>query len=298
MIVDDEHKAAIEWSRLTEAGDTIAHALIDELGFAHALSAVAHCTAGSKEEKQLRAISQAHGADESAINKAVERWRQRLAGIEAFDCAVLSKLGINIVIPADDDWPVSFRDLGADAPLMLWVRGSTEALHAPAIAMVGSRASSSYGERLARDTAFELASHFVIVSGGAFGIDAAAHSGSLMNDGRTIIVSAGGVDRSYPRSNHELYVDTLRQNGAVISEAPLAAAPQRHRFLSRNRLIAALGQATIVVEAPFRSGALSTARHALAIGRDVGAFPGSVYSPSADGCHELIRNGADRKSVV
>lgn len=291
-MIDDEHAAAIDWSRLTEAGDRVAHALIGSFGYARALEAIASYASGTRQATKVFDAVASQGIEERNVTGAVERWRQRLAGLQTFDRTVLAKLGITVLIPDDDDWPERLNDLGDDAPLTLWVRGNVDALSDPAVALVGSRAASTYGERLARDAAFDLARDFVVVSGGAFGIDAAAHRGCLMNEGRTLIVSAGGVDRSYPQSNHELYVDALRQGGAVVSEAPLAAAPQRHRFLSRNRLIAALGKATVVVEAPFRSGALSTARHALAIGREIGAFPGTVHSPSAEGCHELIRNGA------
>ena len=159
------------------------------------------------------------------------------------------------------------------------------------LALVGSRASTRYGEQVASQMAAQLADHgAVVVSGGAYGIDAAAHRGALRT-GRTISVSAGGVDRLYPAGNATLLQEVI-EHGALVAEGPPGCQPGRHRFLSRNRLIAAMSQATVVIEAAWRSGALSTARHAADLGRPLGAVPGPVTSMESAGCHRLLREGA------
>ncbi|WP_172191127.1 DNA-processing protein DprA [Actinomyces faecalis] len=159
------------------------------------------------------------------------------------------------------------------------------------VALVGSRASTRYGETVAVQLASQVAGQgAVVVSGGAYGIDAAAHRGALRS-GRTIAVSAGGVDRLYPAGNAVLLEEVVA-HGALVAEVPPGCQPGRHRFLSRNRLIAAMSQATVVVEAAWRSGALSTARHAADLGRPLGAVPGPVTSMESAGCHRLLREGA------
>ncbi|WP_195393577.1 DNA-processing protein DprA [Actinomyces urogenitalis] len=170
----------------------------------------------------------------------------------------------------------------------LVVQGSATGL---SLALVGSRASTRYGEQVASQMAAQLADHgAVVVSGGAYGIDAAAHRGALRT-GRTISVSAGGVDRLYPAGNATLLQEVI-EHGALVAEVPPGCQPGRHRFLSRNRLIAAMSQATVVIEAAWRSGALSTARHAADLGRPLGAVPGPVTSMESAGCHRLLREGA------
>ena len=160
-----------------------------------------------------------------------------------------------------------------------------------ALALVGSRASTEYGERVAAQIASELTARgVVVISGGAFGIDAAVHRGAL-RAGPTLSVSAGGVDRLYPAGNADL-LRAVIDAGALVAEVPPGCQPGRHRFLTRNRLIAAMGGATVVVEAAWRSGALSTARHARDLGRGLGAVPGPVTSMESVGCHRLLRDGA------
>ncbi len=160
-----------------------------------------------------------------------------------------------------------------------------------AIAVVGARAATAYGERTATELGADLAERgCLVVSGGAYGIDAAAHRGAL-HTGRTLSVSAGGVDRLYPAGNDTL-LRRVTEVGALVAEVPPGCAPARHRFLTRNRLIAALSDATVVVEAAWRSGALSTAHHAQELGRPLGAVPGPVTSMASVGCHRLLRSGA------
>ena len=159
------------------------------------------------------------------------------------------------------------------------------------LALVGARASTRYGEGVAASLASGVtAKGGLIVSGGAFGIDACAHRGALQKS-PTVSVSAGGVDRLYPVGNTEV-LEAVIAAGALVAEVPPGCQPGRHRFVSRNRVIAAISGATIVVEAAWRSGALSTAHRALELGRQVGAVPGPVTSMSSVGCHRLLRKGA------
>lgn len=227
---------------------------------------------------------------------AVSRWEPRLAELDprrALDR--LEQAGGTLLHPASTGWPSVVDDLGPGAPLCLWVRGEDDlaALARGSAALVGSRASTAYGVRVATDLAEGLAARGVgIVSGGAYGIDAAAHRGALAVDGRTVVLLAGGVDRPYPQGNARLIEAAMASGGAAVSEAPPGAVPLRSRFLQRNRLIAALGSATVVVEAAWRSGALSTAHHAAALLRPLGAVPGPVTSVASAGCHRLLRSGA------
>jgi DNA processing protein len=161
-----------------------------------------------------------------------------------------------------------------------------------AVAVVGARASTEYGETLATEIGFGCAEQGVaVVSGAAYGIDAAAHIGALRADGLTVAVLACGVDRSYPQGNGAL-LDRIALDGLIVSEVPPGSSPTRNRFVHRNRLIAALASATVVVEAGWRSGASITAREAVDLGRPVGAVPGPVTSAASIGCHRLLREGA------
>ncbi|MDQ1737005.1 MAG: processing protein [Pseudonocardiales bacterium] len=176
-------------------------------------------------------------------------------------------------------------------PLALWLKGNGDlsGVGVRSAAVVGSRAATAYGEHVAADLAYGLASRDVtVVSGGAHGIDAAAHRGALSAGGTSVLVSAGGLDRPYPSANELLYSRTA-ESGVLVSERPPGSAPHRQRFLSRNRLIAALGSATLVVEAAQRSGALNSARYARDLGRPVLAVPGPVTSAMSTGCHQLIQ---------
>ncbi|EYR62130.1 DNA transporter, partial [Actinotalea ferrariae CF5-4] len=160
-------------------------------------------------------------------------------------------------------------------------------------AVIGARACTRYGEHVTADLAAGVvAAGRVVVSGGAYGIDAAAHRAALAADGVTVAVLAGGVDRLYPAGNARLLLALQDGVGALVSEVPPGSVPSRQRFLQRNRLIAAMTGATVVVEAAWRSGALSTAGRAAALLRPVGAVPGPVTSAASAGCHRLLRDGA------
>ncbi|MEO0381135.1 MAG: DNA-processing protein DprA [Pseudomonadota bacterium] len=197
--------------------------------------------------------------------------------------------GARLVAQGTSDYPDALNDL-RDAPPFLWVIGDIAWLGKPAIALVGARNASSLGTRMARGLAKDLgAAGYVVVSGLARGIDAAAHLAAL-NTG-TIAVQAGGVDTIYPAENAELALN-IAQEGARISEQPMGLQPMARHFPARNRLISGLAQATVVVEAAAKSGSLITARDALDLGRDVLAVPGHPMDARATGCNLLIRDGA------
>lgn len=203
------------------------------------------------------------------------------------------RLGARVVIPTDDEWPASLNDLELP-PLCLWVRGPADLAEVAArsVSIVGARSATAYGTQVAADLAAGLGQRgFAVVSGGAFGIDAAAHRGALAVDACTIAVMAGGIDRLYP-SSHASLLAAIASSGAVVSEQPPGVAPIGSRFLKRNRIIAALSCGTVVVEASLRSGSLNTARHAQDIVRPVGAVPGPVTSMQSAGCHQLVRDRA------
>lgn len=201
---------------------------------------------------------------------------------------------IHFAVPGDTDWPAGLNDLGIGAPFGLWIRSRNYAATIdlttrPSVAIVGARAATSYGEHVALELAQSLsASGIIIVSGAAYGIDGAAHRAALATGGTTVAFLAGGVERAYPAGHLQL-IDRIVQDGAAISEVPPGSTPTKWRFLARNRLIAAVSQATVVVEAGYRSGSLNTAGHASALGRPLGAVPGPVTSAASAGCHRLIR---------
>ncbi len=246
-----------------------------------------------------------------AVSRAVGARMNTVDADQDLDAA--ERHGIELVVPESDSWPhfafaalehaadrrlAEFRS-GVTAhaeygepvpPLALWICGplSLRELGTRSVGIVGSRAATAYGERVATDLAFELARKDVaVVSGGAYGIDAAAHRGALRAEGSTVIVSAGGLDQPYPPSHRRLF-DQVRDTGLLISESPPGSAPRRRRFLTRNRLIAALSTGVVVVEAARRSGALNTANHCRRLGRPLMAVPGPVTSAASAGCHDLL----------
>ena len=210
------------------------------------------------------------------------------------DLDLLAKLNGRVIIPSDVDWPSQLDDLGVATPWLLWVRGLADLrlTMLRSVAIVGARACTPYGDRVASEFASELAGlGWCVVSGGAFGIDTAAHRGALAAGGRTAAVLACGVDVSYPPRNESLF-ERIAEQGFLISEVAPGAVPHRGRFLVRNRVIAALTRGTVVVEAAVRSGSLSTARAAEELNRMVLAVPGPITSAQSAGANQLSRNGA------
>ncbi|MCB2187201.1 MAG: DNA-processing protein DprA [Deltaproteobacteria bacterium] len=209
----------------------------------------------------------------------------------AAELSRLEDLGGRLVILTDTVYPPLLREIFAPPPV-LYVRGDLAGCRTGGVALVGSRHTSAYGRRLARDLAQGLAAAGLsVISGLARGVDAAAHQAALEAGGHTVGVLGSGLNVAYPPENAGLMADMARQ-GAVVSEFPLDEPPHRGHFPVRNRLISGLSRAVVVVEAGTRSGALITARHALDQGRQVFAVPGPVGAPLSQGCNELIQAGA------
>lgn len=201
------------------------------------------------------------------------------------------QLGARLVIPGDDEWPAGVDDLDSP-PYCLWVAGNVSLAQAceRSISIVGARAATPYGTQVAGEFAHGLAERgFTVVSGGAHGIDTAGHRGALAAGGVTVAAMACGIDIAYPVANTRL-LQQIERSGVIVTELPPGSAPQKQRFLSRNRLIAAMTPGTLVVEAGLRSGSRSTATAAGRLGRLLAAVPGPVTSPASAGPHQLIRD--------
>lgn len=210
----------------------------------------------------------------------------------ARELAVADRGGVRIITPADDNYPEMLREL-FDPPLALYVRGRLPETPDRSIAVVGSRRITAYGQKMARIICEEaVACGFTIVSGLASGVDAIAHQTAVEMAGRTIGVLGCGLRHMYPRENLELARKMVQGGGAVISEFPLDYPISKTNFPRRNRIVAGLCRATLVIEAGPESGALITARLAAELGREVFALPGRVDNPQAQGCHRLIKEGA------
>jgi DNA processing protein len=284
--------ARATWTGIAEPGDRTAGLVVQALGAADALDAVvARWPAPQWSAAMVQ--SGVDGVPESEFQQAIERWQPRLKSATALLAVRQSaRYAARLLVPDVPGWPVGMDDLGLHAPIALWVRGTDAALAAldTSIAVVGARMATGYGEHVAMEVSAGLVDRgFAIVSGAAFGIDGMAHRAALASHGTTIAFLAGGVDRFYP-AGHDALLTRMVEEGAVISELPCGQPPTKWRFLQRNRLIAAASQATVVVEAGWRSGSLNTAGHAAQIGRPVGAVPGPVTSSASAGCHRLIRD--------
>jgi DNA processing protein len=309
--LETSDRLARAWlSRVVEPGNLLLHLHVTEFG---AAETVRRIRAGTAPPLLLRAAAARRDHDGARRD------------LEAADI-----LGIRFVTPADAEWPIAAiqtleRASPADSdaedgsyaepddtdrrtahrddvtgclvpPLGLWLRGPQrlDEIVARSVAVVGSRAATAYGEHVAGEIGYGLTDRgWPVLSGGAYGIDAAAHRGALGAGGPTVAVLACGLDRLYPRSN-ALLLQEIAETGLLMSEYAVGAAPLRHRFLIRNRLIAALSVGTVVVEASARSGAQATAHRAARLGRAVMAVPGPVTSAMSVGAHDLIRSGGAR----
>ena len=275
-----------------EPGDTDAALLIGSIGAVPTLRAVIGDTSPQAIRAALHDAAAATLPPIDRLRDALARWRGRLprAPLHA-PLERAARLGARLMTPEHPDWPTMLDGLELGAPVTLWLRGDPGRLAclSRSIALVGARAASGYGEHVALESAAGLSDRgFAIVSGGAYGVDAAAHRAALSSGQVTVAFLAGGVDRLYPAGNDDLLQRIARQ-GLLIAELPPGSTPTRWRFLMRNRLIAAAGTATVVVEAGARSGSLNTAGHAAQLGRPLGAVPGPITSPASAGCHRLIR---------
>ena len=228
--------------------------------------------------------------------QALEAWRggdKRTAARQAAEAALEWEMrdGCRLMLLRDDDFPEMLTQ-GITAPPVLFLRGNVQLLHKPSAAIVGSRHATPQAMRIAKDFGKSLGGQNIpVVSGMASGIDTAAHQGALEAEGGTIAVWGTGIDRIYPSSNKNLAYE-IAEKGLIVSEFPLDTRPFAGNFPRRNRLIAALSQVTLVVEAALESGSLITAKLAAEMGREVMAVPGSIDNPHSKGCHKLIKDGA------
>ena len=299
--VADEHLednfARSAWSVICEPGDGFAGFLISKMGATAALEAEIEGISTKQLKSKLFSLGfdsvelDSFGVFEKLHAEARERWRPRLQ-LEMIRTALfkINKVGGFVLTPAEPDWPQQLEDLGQHAPFALWVRGSGSALRqlGQSISIVGSRGATSYGEFATNAMVSALVPKgYSIVSGGAYGIDGIAHRSTLALRGNTVAVMAGGLDKFYPSGNSEM-LRRISQTGAVISEVPPGTVPSKWRFLQRNRLISALSQSTLVVEANWRSGALNTVSHSERLERPVYAVPGPITSPKSAGTNKLI----------
>lgn len=284
QVIQDERTARMLLSMIVEPDDAVTGRLLRELG-------------------ALELFRLAEGKDAVPGLGAVDAqvWR---AQFERSDARTLEqnlvgteRAGVGTLIPGDKEWPAALDDLGDRRPYVLWTRGTTSFLARPLsdlVTITGARASTSYGDHVAGQLASDLASaERIIVAGGAYGIEGAAHRAALASGGDTIAVVANGVYRMYPMGHREL-LERVADLGLMVSEVPPGAVPTRHRFIARARLMAALSAATVIVEAGARSGSLAVARCAHELGRVVGAVPGLVTSATSVGPHYLLQDGLAR----
>ncbi|MET8158095.1 DNA-processing protein DprA [Sphaerisporangium sp. NPDC005289] len=226
------------------------------------------------------------------VDRHLRAWQARLQAADPLaDLGEGERLGARLIVPGDLEWPTQLDDLGPERPVALWLRGDADLRFSclRSVAMVGSRAATPYGAHVSAEMSANLSEGgWSVISGGAYGVDAAAHRGALAGSASSIAVLACGIDIVYPAANHDLFA-AVRRKGVIVSECPPGVRPTRPRFLIRNRVIAALARGTVVVEAALRSGALNTAAHAVALHRHLAAVPGPVTSEMSAGCHRLIR---------
>ena len=290
----DDVVARMVWSSIVEPGDRVAGELIDVYGPVDALAFAEESGHAVKDITGTREtlMDCGYATSEDDLRDGLARWTARLeSGNIVAQLEAAARVGAQVVTPGDDVWPSDLSELGNHAPHALWLRGNRSTLEraSRAIAIVGARASTGYGEHVTMELVSGLVrKQFAIVSGAAYGIDGMAHRAALAEEGDTIAVLAGGIDRLYP-SGHDALLQRIITTGAVVTEMPPGFSPTKWRFLQRNRLIAAMSQATVVVEAGWRSGSLNTAHHAIELGRPLGVVPGPVTSASSAGCHRLLR---------
>ena len=273
----DAREALVALNLIEHVGPVRVRQLLEHFGDAPAI-----LRANKPQLLQVRGI----GEDTA---EAIARWESTidLAG----ECQRITEFGCHILIQADEEYPELLRQI-YDPPVVLYVKGRLTAADKNAVAMVGSRQTTHYGIEVARKLAYQLGYVGVtVVSGGARGIDTAAHQGALNARGRTVAVLGTGINLVFPPENNELF-DRIAANGAVITQFPFNRPADKQSFPIRNRIVAGMTLGTVVVEANLSSGALITANFATEYGRQIFAVPGRIDSPRSKGCHELIKQGA------
>ena len=273
----DSREAFIALNMIEHVGPVRARLLLEHFGDAPKILA-----ASKSELLRVRNIGEEVAESISNWEKSVD-----LAG----ELKRISDFGCHVLISADENYPALLREI-YDPPLVLYVKGTLTAKDKNAVAMVGSRQTTHYGIETARKLAYQLAyTGVTVVSGGARGIDTAAHQGALAAKGRTICVLGTGVNIVFPPENKDLFA-RIAENGAVITQFPFNRNGDKQSFAIRNRIIAGMALGTVVVEADLHSGALITSNFATEYGRQVFAVPGRIDSPRSKGCHDLIKKGA------
>lgn len=275
----DERTARIILAAAAEPGDAVTGRMIRTVG---------------ASETVARALS-----DEVPAGPDGDTWQRRLAPrIDAAQARRTlddtQRYELQVLIPGEVDWPASVNALGEHAPIALWAKGNTGVLTRPVwdrLTVTGGRASTGYGEHVTTELVqTAVADSRIVLSGGAYGIDGAAHRAALASGGSTIAVMAGGLDRLYPAGHTDL-LTRVGRDGLLLSALPPGAAPTKWRFMQRGRLLAALSGAVIVAEAGYRSGTLHTAAQAVELRRPLGAVPGPITSVASAGCHRLLQDG-------
>jgi len=284
QVVQDERTARIVLSMLVEPDDAVTGRLLSQLG-----------------ALELFRLAEGEDAVPGLSTVDAQVWRAQFQRSDARtleqNLVGAERSGIGTLTPGDKEWPSALDDLGDRRPYVLWTRGTTSFLARPLddlVTITGARASTSYGEHVAGQLASDLANaERLVVAGGAYGIEGAAHRAALAAGGDTIAVLANGVDRAYP-AGHSKLLGRVADVGLLVSEVAPGATPTRHRFIARARLMAALAAATVVVEAGARSGSMKVAHEAHQLGRAVGAVPGPVTSATSVGPHQLLHSGEAR----
>jgi DNA processing protein len=273
----DSHEAYVALNLIEGVGAVRARSLVEHFGDAPSVLA-----ANKSQLLQVRNIG-----DETA--ESIVTWEKRidLAG----EMKRLADFGCRVLIQTDEEYPASLREI-YDPPMVLFIKGSLTTKDKNAVALVGSRQTTNYGLETARKLAYQLAYVGVtVVSGGARGIDTAAHQGAMAAKGRTVCVLGTGINIVFPPENKELF-ERIAENGAVMSQFPFNRNGDKQSFAIRNRIVAGMTLGTVVVEADLHSGALITSNFATEYGRQVFAVPGRIDSPRSKGCHDLIKKGA------
>jgi DNA processing protein len=273
----DSREAFIALNLIEGVGPVRARSLLDHFGEAPKILA-----ATKSELLRVRNVG-----EETA--EAISNWEKSidLAG----ELKRISDFGCHVLISSDEHYPAMLREI-YDPPIVLYVKGELTAKDKNSVAMVGSRQTTHYGIETARKLAYQLAYVGVtVVSGGARGIDTAAHQGALSAKGRTIAVLGTGINLVFPTENAELF-ERIAANGAIMTQFPFNRPADKQSFPIRNRIVAGMTLGTVVVEANATSGALITANMAVEAGRQIFAVPGRIDSPRSKGCHELIKKGA------
>lgn len=280
--VPGERQARMVLSMIAEPDDPVTGRVLNQVGGFETLRLI---------EDDLATVPGMNRADAIA-------WRERLTAAITPDIpgrvAQLQGGRIGMLIPADAHWPAGLNELRDRTPYVLWTRGATSLLSGTVedrVSIIGARAATSYGTTVTGELAAELANQErVIVAGGSYGIEGAAHRATLAAGGSTVAMLASGVDRPYPSGHAEL-LDRIGDLGLLVSEIPPGAAPSRHRLVARTRLLAALSGTTVIPEAGSRSMALRVATEAHRLGRPVGAVPGPVTSVTSTGPNDLLKRG-------